>query len=246
MERMGAATAGRATTPNGVATHEEYLTRAAKRKDDRKAALAAVVAKAALSNPLVLSARAGSVTDEERIAWEERTGRAQRAKDAQSGGQRKRHSRANRPPPPPSRLYAPAISCDAARDERLSSGAVRCLQLIQAVQRGRKPRISKSWLAMQLHVHVRTVQRYLSQLRETHYIETDPIFNSAGWMIGQIVRVTKSVLPYFFRKRKEICGKLGETKLSPKQIPSGSVTTSKSSPDKIFSRMTSCFQGETP
>lgn len=223
---MGAAAAGRAMTPSGVFTPEPYRNREEKRKADRAAALAAAVAKTARSNPIIQASQAGGVTDDERRMWEERTVRAQRAMDAQREGRRTRRARADRPPPPASRLYAPDMSCDAARDARLPAGAVRCLQIIQALQKGQQPRPTKTWLAAQLAVSTRTVQRYLADLRQYGYIATNLIANAAGWVIGQVVRVTNAVLPFFRRFSDKKPRKLGETIMSPIQIPTVSESTS--------------------
>jgi len=228
MDRMGAAAAARAMAPDGGITNEPYLTRAVKRKAERNAALAASVRKSAEQNELIQSARSNSVTDEERRAWEMRTERAQRALDARREGRRAPGpKRAARPAPRPSRLYSPEMACDAARDTRLMHGAVRCFQLIHALQGGQLPRPTKRWLAEQLGVCQRTVQRYLKQLRELGYIAVEEIRTAAGWMVGQVVRVTKKALPFFRRFAQEGGRTLGETALSSREIPSVSESTTR-------------------
>jgi DNA-binding transcriptional ArsR family regulator len=231
MDRMGAAAAARAMAPNGGITNEPYRTRAAKRKADREAALASSVRKSMEQNELLQSARSKTVTDEERRAWEMRTERAQRALDARREERRApAPKRASRPAPKPSRLYSPEMACDAARDTRLMHGAARCFQLIHAVQRGQLPRPTKRWLAEQLGVSQRTVQRYLRQLRELGYIAVEEIRTATGWMVGQVVRVTKKALPFFRRFAPKNGMTLGETVLSPIQIPPVSESTSRHRP----------------
>ncbi len=225
---MGAAAAARAMALKGDITQEPYRTRAAKRKADREAALASSVRKSMSQNELAQSAQSKTVTDEERKAWEARTERAQRAMDAQRQGRKAPPpTRASRPAPRPSRLYSPEMACDAARDTRLMHGAARCFQLIYALQRGQLPRPTKRWLAEQLGVCQRTVQRYLKQLREFEYIAIEEIRTATGWMVGQVVRVTKKALPFFRQFTPKIRMVLGETGLSPKKIPSVSESTSQ-------------------
>ena len=214
--------------PNGDITNEPYRIRAAKRKAEREATLTAAVARSKQSSAIVEAALTRPVSEEERRAWEERTVRAQRAKDAQREGRKAAApKRASRPPPPPSRLYAPEMACDAARDTRLVHGAVRCLQLIHALQRGQLPRPTKRWLAEQLDTSTRTVQRYLKQLRELGYIAVEEIRTVTGWMVGQVVRVTKKALPFFRRFAPKVRMTLGETDLSSIKIPSVSESTSR-------------------
>ncbi len=224
---MGAATAGRATAPNGIVTQEPYRNREEKRKAGREAALAACLAGRKQCNALVQDALGGSVGEEEWRAWEERTARALRAKEARGIRNASPPKRASRPEPRPSKLYAPEMECDAARDVRLVHGAARCFQLIYALQRGQLPRPTKRWLAEQLGVCTRTVQRYLKQLRLLGYITVDEIRTATGWMIGQIVRTTRKALPFFRREARRNPRNLGRQFCPPKQIPSVSVSTNE-------------------
>ena len=223
---MGAATAARATTPYGVVTQEPYRNRQEKRKAERAALLAAAVASASRANHIVQSAQSGAITDTERLVWEQRTIRAQRAKDAQGKpSEAPAPRRTSNPPPPHSRLFAPAMSCDAARDTRLSKGARLALQLIHAVQKGRTPIIHRAWLADRLGVCARQAQRYIAELRRFDLVTVSEVRTAKGWMIAQIIRITAAVLPFFQRSRPKKGGNPGETNSSPLQIPLVSEST---------------------
>ncbi len=226
MERQGAATVARAGSPTRDPATTGYGTPA----ERRKAAMATALAASRAASPIIQAAQT-PLTPTEVNEWEARSARQQRAKDAQRAGQRTAPPpRADRPPPRPSRLYAPPMACDAARDTRLSSGAVRCLQIIHALQRGHQPRPTKAWLAEQIGVSARQVQRYLAELREWGYIATDLIRTAAGWVVGQVVQITDAVKPYFWRRRSKTGGKLGETSVSPYQIAPLSDSTSEPAP----------------
>ena len=226
MDFEGAAAAARAMAPNGGIAPESYRTNAEKRKAERAAALVASLTRSMQGNELVQASRARPVTEEERKAWEDRAVRAQRAKEAQRSGKRAPvPKRAPKAPPKPSRLYSPEMSCDAARDVELSKGARVCLQLIHAVQRGRTPIIHRAWLADRLGVSVRQVQRYLHQLRECGYIVVTELRTAKNWMIGQIIRVTEAVQPFFRRAGWKKRRNPGETFLSHLQIASLSDST---------------------
>jgi hypothetical protein len=69
------------------------------------------------------------------------------------------------------------------------------------------------------------VQRYLKQLQELGYIAVAALCTASGWMIGQVVRVTKKALPFFKRFTHKSGATQGETKMSPIQIPSVSEST---------------------
>jgi hypothetical protein len=243
MDWMGAAGAARVMAPNGDIANKSYRTKAAKRKAEREAALAASISRSIEDNPIVQGARTCPISDGERRAWEERTARAQRAKDAQREGRKApAPKRASRPPPPPSKLYAAAMSCAAACDTRLEKVAVPVLQLIVALTNKGVAWPTKKWLAEKLGVCTKTIQRALASLRKWGYLgELELRKNAIGWCVGQVLRITEAVKPIFkrkgYKKRPKAPknrGNQGGTKLSPIQIPSVSeITSSQRSPEKI-------------
>lgn len=208
MVEMGAATAARAVTPNGVTASAGYqkpgapangLTAGTRRKAARQAQLAQAVA----------MARAAFVTtnpiseDEVREVFrqaEEQAVRSQRARAAQEVGQRRPRPkrRDNRLPAPNPRMYVRAMSVEIDSDTRLSPNAKACCRLIYALEQ-KGEAIIKAGLAKLLGVHVKTVQGYLRQLREFGYITTELAYNAWGWIVGLVVRTAEKVRPFFLR-----------------------------------------------
>ena len=109
-------------------------------------------------------------------------------------------SRVSRPAPRPSRQYAQATSTEPIRDQRLSSGASRCLVLLRArLGRTASGVISKASLAKELGCHPRSVQRYFAALRTLGYITTSAVTNGRGRQTGQRITLAAKVLPYWDR-----------------------------------------------
>ncbi|EPY00701.1 helix-turn-helix domain-containing protein [Magnetospirillum fulvum] len=165
-----------------------------------RAALAAAVAQ----KRAACAARAAELSPAEAEAfektWRARAERAARAKAARTEQRRTRRARDDNPGPTPSRLWAKAVSCDAARDRRLTMGARTALLIIRALT-AKGSRISRNGLAVALGVCVRTIQRYLAELRKHGYIRTRLICNRIGWVIAQAIEITERVLPHHFRPR---------------------------------------------
>lgn len=130
--------------------------------------------------------------------WQRRTERAMRAKEAQKERRQARRARDSNPAPPLTKIWAKAMSLQAAVDTRLTMGARVALQAIRAFT-AREKRVSRSGLAVLLGVHPRTAQRYLAELRRHGYIRTRLIANRLGWVIAQLIEVTELVLPRHHR-----------------------------------------------
>jgi len=210
---MGAATAARAVTPNGVTAFAEYqkpgesansLTSAYHaRKAARQAQRTQQLAQAVAAERAIFIADNPISEYEVQTVFrraEEQAVRSQRARDAQKAGtHRQRPKRRNDPPPAPNpRMYVRAMSVEIDCDTRLSPNAKACCRLICALEQKGEP-IIKAGLAKLLGVHVKTVQGYLRQLREFGYIVTELAHNTWGWIIGQVIRTTEKVLPFFSR-----------------------------------------------
>jgi len=204
MEWKGAAAAARVLQANANNTVSNYRKREAERKAARAASLAAQIAREQASNSLVQEARAaGDLTPEERDRYTQQAQRSARARAAQQAEQRTtKPKRAEAAPPPDSRMFIPPMAADAARDTGLSMGARACLSLIHALAQKREA-ISKVGLAALLGVSVRTVQRYLAALTERGYITRHLVHSAAGWIVGQMIKITAKVLPFFLRPRSK-------------------------------------------
>jgi hypothetical protein len=104
------------------------------------------------------------------------------------------------------------------RDQRLTSGAVRLAHLLVALA-GRGDTIeTERWrLARALGVSVRTLARYLSDLRgdeatgRTSYIQTEHIIDERGITIGLRITVLPTLRPYWVQEAQ------GVTDVSPKE-----------------------------
>lgn len=193
-----------------------------------QAALAASIAKTKTEQ----TARQRKMTPEQIEAfeahWQRRTERAMRAKEAQREKKVARRSRDGNRAPAATKLWAKAMSLQAAIDTRLTMGARVALQAIRSLT-ARAKRVSRNGLAVLLGVHPRTAQRYLAELRQQGYIRTRLIANRLGWVIAQLIEVTEKTLPKHHRPRvaatmadglarcsiPESGGRQGETELPP-------------------------------
>lgn len=161
--------------------------------------------------------------------WTQRTERAMRAKEAQKEKRQAKRTRDENRAPAATKLWAKAMSLQAAIDTRLSMGARVALQAIRALT-AREKRVSRNGLAVTLGVHPRTAQRYLAELRQWGYIRTRLLANRMGWVVAQIIEITEKVMPKHHRPRfaatmadglarclsvPENGGSQGETGLSP-------------------------------
>jgi hypothetical protein len=216
MGEMGAAATARAVMPNGMtasAAYQKprestnfltptYQTRKAERQAQRAQQLAQAIAAERVrfiaDNPI-------SDSDVQAVfrRAEEQAVRSQRARDAQQAGMRRTRPkrRDNAPPAPNLRMYVRAMSVEIDSDTRLSPNAKSCCRLIYALEQKGEV-IIKAGLAKLLGVHAKTVQGYLRQLREFGYIAPIELaVNAWGWIVGQIIRTTEKVLPFFLRAR---------------------------------------------
>ena len=192
----------------------------------RQAALAASVAKSqaewAAKNPPPSPEQMAQFEE----GWQRRTERAMRAKEARREKRRAKRPRDENPAPVATKLWAKAMSLQAATDIRLTMGARVALQAIRSLT-ARAKRVSRNGLAVLLGVSSRTAQRYLAELRLRGYIRTRLIANRLGWVIAQLIEVTEKVLPLHHREKIaptmadglarciENGGRQGETALSP-------------------------------
>lgn len=157
----------------------------------------------------------------------------QRAYDAYRAKARTRRPRLDRPAPPSSRQYSPAMATTAVRDERLVMGARVCLQLICAlIGRAASRLITKAYLAKKLGCHVRTIQRYLSYAREFGYITTVAVFDATGRQIGQRIAITDKLRTYW-QVAKSLVG-LGQPAEAPNRTGSVQAGETETSSNKIL------------
>ena len=176
--------------------------RQAEQAAQRKAALAEHIAKTKKENRVVQEALAADgLTAEERERFVQQAQRSERARTAQRDGKRKpKPKRASAPLPSKSKMFIPAMAADGARDTGLTIGAKACLVFIFALSQKREM-ITKAGLAALLSRSIRQVQRYLEELEDRDYITRDMAHSAAGWVIGQIIKITAKVLPFFQRPR---------------------------------------------
>jgi hypothetical protein len=104
------------------------------------------------------------------------------------------------------------------RDQRITSGAVRLAHVLVALAgRGDAVEIERWRLAKRLSVSVRTIGRYLSDLRgdeatgRTSYIQTEHIIDERGMTIGLRIIVLPTLRPYWVQEAQ------GVTDVSPKE-----------------------------
>lgn len=201
---------GAATAPT-----RDLQQRQAERRAQRKEELAERIAQAHKTNRIVQEALASDgLTAEERERFAQQAQRSAKAKAAQQCGKRApRPKRASAPYPSESKMFFPAMAADAARDTGLSMGARTCLGFILALSQ-KKEMITKAGLAALLGVSIRTVQRYLSALEERGYISRDLVHSAVGWIVGQIIKITAKVLPFFHRPLQRNGGFLEVTEMS--------------------------------
>jgi hypothetical protein len=94
----------------------------------------------------------------------------------------------------------------AARDQRLSSGTARFLQIVVAeIGNDGSRMISRARFAKLMGKCTRTIQRYLSELKRFGYMLAEAVHGRSGLQIGQRLTLGAGVLP----------ANPGETKLSP-------------------------------
>jgi len=156
--------------------------------------------------------------------------------DVQRFYERRRRSRAaighihtpnrhSRPAPRESRQYAGAMATTAARDDRLTPQAKACLQLIRAWCG------NTGWfntcvisLCRELSRSLRSVQRYMAELKQFGYIRTEIRHNARGADIGvKVALIVETVLP-FFAKDEELAEWLMQTNEQRKSVDSCGVT----------------------
>jgi hypothetical protein len=123
-----------------------------------------------------------------------------------------------RPAPRQSRQYGMATPTTVDRDQRITSGAVRLAHLLVALAgRGDVVETERWRLAKQLGVSVRTISRYLSDLREdelterTGYVQTEHITDECGMTIGLRITILPALRPYWILEAQ------GVTDVSPKE-----------------------------
>jgi hypothetical protein len=122
-----------------------------------------------------------------------------------------------------SRAYVPELSETLDRDSNLSDGARRCARILAAYiyRRDRENRasdITVSFLSRALGRCSRTVQRYLRQLEQAGYIQSDVIASFKSRMcVGLSVTLLGKLFPkHHARRWPPNAGKPGTTSLSQK------------------------------
>jgi hypothetical protein len=126
----------------------------------------------------------------EQITWK----RTRPIKPAKPG------TRSTRPPPRPSRQYARAISTELVRDQRLTQGARNLGVLLRACcGRDGDGRSTRPYLAAQLGVTVRSVARWLAELRSFGYVVADRATDHTGRTAGLYVIILDPMLPSWER-----------------------------------------------
>jgi hypothetical protein len=130
----------------------------------------------------------------------------------------KARPRWQRPAPRQSRQYGVATPTTVDRDPRITSGAVRLAHLLVALAgRGDVLETERWRLAKRLGVSVRTISRYLSDLRgdeatgHTSYIQTEHMVDERGMTAGLRITITLALRPYWIQEAQ------GVTDVSPKK-----------------------------
>ncbi len=120
----------------------------------------------------------------------------------------KARPRASRPPPYLSRQYARAMATTVMRDQRVTPGA-RALAHLLVARAGRRDVLeTERWrLAQALGVSVRTLARYLADLRggagRTPYIATEQLVDARGMVVGLRIIILEPLRPYW-RQSQEV------------------------------------------
>jgi hypothetical protein len=105
--------------------------------------------------------------------------------------------RTQRVEPRRSRQYTQRMATTAVRDQRLTMGARNLATLISAVTgKGISAATTRGYLAAQLGVTVRSIARYLVELRAYGYIVTDHVNAPNGKTLSLHVEVCEPLLPY--------------------------------------------------
>ena len=120
-----------------------------------------------------------------------------------------------------SRAYVPELSETLDRDPNVCDGARRCARILTAYiyRRDRQARasdITVSYLSRSLGRCGRTVQRYLRQLEQAGYIQSDVIASQKSRMcVGLAVKLLRKLFPKHHAQRwPASAGKSGATSLS--------------------------------
>ncbi len=114
----------------------------------------------------------------------------------------KARPRSSRLPPRSSRQYAGAMATTVMRDQRITPGAAKLAHLLVALAgRGDVIETERWRLARSLGVSVRTLARYLADLRggEEHasYIATEHLVNARGMVVGIRIIILEPLRPYW-------------------------------------------------
>lgn len=105
-----------------------------------------------------------------------------------------------RPEPRPSIQYAGHMSTEAARDRRLTGQSKALLQILRArCGTGTHTATCKTTLAHIMGVSVRSIGRYLHELKRFGYLDLAVRHGRSGLHIGILAAITQKVLPCFRR-----------------------------------------------
>lgn len=100
--------------------------------------------------------------------------------------------------PRPSLQYAGAMTTEAARDPRLTRGAVSLLLVLRARAGGTmRTETTKTTLAHVLRTSTRTIGRWLRDLVRFGYVTARPRMSAARFYTGLILELAEKVLPCF-------------------------------------------------
>ncbi len=110
--------------------------------------------------------------------------------------------RSSRLPPRPSRQYAGAMATTVMRDQRITPGAAKLAHVLVALAgRGDVIETERWRLARSLGVSVRTLARYLADLRggegRTAYIATEHVVDGRGLVVGIRILILEPLRPYW-------------------------------------------------
>lgn len=110
--------------------------------------------------------------------------------------------RSSRLPPRPSRQYAGAMATTVMRDQRVTPGARALAHLLVALAGRGDVIATERWrLARSLGVSVRTLARYLADLRggegRTAYILTEHLVDGRGMVVGIRILLLEALRPYW-------------------------------------------------